>query len=36
MYDTEAKQYRDETDNLYSSKVWLLKNILYGVFISTL
>lgn len=21
MYDTEAKQYRDETDNLYSSKV---------------
>lgn len=21
IYDTEAKQYRDETDNLYSSKV---------------
>ena len=21
LYDTEAKQYRDETDNLYSSKV---------------
>ena len=36
LYDTEAKQYRDETDNLYSSKVWLFKNILYGVFISTL
>ena len=24
LYDTEAKQYRDETDNLYSSKVQLL------------
>ena len=23
LYDTEAKQYRDETDNLYSSKVLL-------------
>ena len=21
LYDTEAKQYRDETDSLYSSKV---------------
>ena len=21
LYDNEAKQYRDETDNLYSSKV---------------
>ena len=35
LYDTEAKQYRDETDNLYSSKVWLFKNVLYSVFIST-